>query len=63
LFRASLVSGVGYCARDPKREPLSGSEQRPCWTASPAAAIDGFFDPVVAASDGTPQERGLHEVR
>jgi hypothetical protein len=63
LFRPSLVSGVGYCARDAKRDPLSGSEQRPCWTESPAAAVDGFFDPAATSVELPLFEPGLHEVR
>ena len=61
LFRASFVGGLGYCARDRKREPLSGSEQRSCWTASTATAQDGFFD-VPPLPDTVPLERGLLEV-
>ena len=62
MFRPSLVGGVGYCANDRKREPLNGSEQRSCWTAGATTSLGGFFDaPVV--TDGTPLERGLHEVR
>ena len=37
-FRQSLVGGVGYCALDKKREPLSGAEQRTCWTGAQTAA-------------------------
>ncbi|MDL2334896.1 MAG: hypothetical protein QFC55_02550 [Chloroflexota bacterium] len=63
MFRASLVGGVGYCANDRKREPLSGSEQRPCWAASSATTSDGFFDEKPAADPVTVVlERGLHEV-
>lgn len=62
MFRASLVGGVGYCANDRKREPLSGSEQRPCWAESSATTSDGFFDEKPAADPVTvPLERGLHE--
>jgi hypothetical protein len=39
-FRRSLVGGLGYCALDRRREPLTGEEQRPCWSA-PVAAEDG----------------------
>jgi hypothetical protein len=63
MFRASLVGGVGYCAKDRKRDPLAGSEQRPCWTASHATTSDGFFDETPGADPETvPLERGLHEV-
>jgi hypothetical protein len=37
-FRQSLVGGVGYCALDKKREPLTGAEQRTCWTGESAVA-------------------------
>ncbi len=43
-FRSSLVGGVGYCALDRRREPLTGAEQRPCWTASAEAPTDGLLD-------------------
>lgn len=63
MFRASLIGGVGYCANDRKREPLSGSEQRSCWTALSASTSDGFFDGTPDADPVTiPRERGLHEV-
>jgi hypothetical protein len=38
-FRESLVGGVGYCALDKKREPLTGGEQRTCWTGETASAL------------------------
>jgi hypothetical protein len=64
MFRPSLVGGVGYCANDRRREPLSGSEQRPCWTGDSATTSGGFFDvtPAAATTQVAP-ERGLHEVR
>src|SRR5512132_2943196 len=66
MFRPSLVGGVGYCANDKRREPLSGSEQRPCWTGDTATTSGGIFD-VTSAADAAPPpvvlERGLHEVR
>jgi hypothetical protein len=61
MFRTSLVGGLGYCANDRKREPLNGSEQRSCWTASATATTGGFFDAPLAP-DNLPLERGLHEV-
>ena len=61
MFRPTLVSGVGYCAKDRRREPLNGSEQRSCWTASAAASGDGLFDGAPTA-DAVPLERGLLEV-
>ena len=42
-FRGSVVGGVGYCALDRRREPLTGAEQRDCWTAAAGAAEDGLF--------------------
>jgi hypothetical protein len=44
-FRRSLVGGVGYCALDPRREPLTGEEQRACWsgTANTSPVTDGLF--------------------
>ena len=68
MYRPSFVGGVGYCANDKRREPLSGSEQRPCWTADARAQSGGFFDvtaPGAAAAAAPPQaalERGLHEI-
>ena len=66
-FRSSFVGGVGYCADDKRREPLSGSEQRSCWTSDAASQSGGFFDAaaVVAPEAAPPHgalERGLHEV-
>lgn len=66
MFRPSFVGGVGYCANDKRREPLSGSEQRPCWTGDAAAASGGFFDSTATEPSASPAhgalERGLHEV-
>jgi hypothetical protein len=66
-FRASFVGGVGYCADDKRREPLSGSEQRSCWTSDAASQSGGFFDATAVPPDVTAPhgalERGLHEVR
>jgi hypothetical protein len=61
MFRPSFVGGVGYCANDKRREPLSGSEQRPCWTSNAADAAGGFFD-VAPSAPPAAVERGLHEV-
>ncbi len=44
LFRGSVVGGLGYCALDKRREPLSGAEQRACWTSGSAHLADGLFD-------------------
>ena len=67
MFRPSFVGGVGYCANDKRREPLSGSEQRPCWTSDATSQSGGFFDATTGAQQDTaaPQGalgRGLHEV-
>jgi len=43
-FRRSLVDGLGYCAAGREREPLTGGEQRPCWTSGNDTAGDGLFD-------------------
>ena len=60
-FRSSLVNGLGYCARDRRREPLSGAEQRGCWTAAEAPPPDGLF--VTAAAPGAGgAPRGLVEL-
>ena len=61
MFRASLVGGVGYCARDRRREALTGSEQRACWTGTVATVTDGFFNHPGDVSAGA-IERGLLEV-
>lgn len=62
-FRRAVVSGLGYCARDRRREPLTGAEERPCWTSADAAvAGDGLFDAsLVAVPRSAPVERGLVE--
>ncbi len=61
MFRASLVGGVGYCARDRRREPLAGSEQRACWTGTAATVADGLLNNQPRPSSGL-VERGLLEV-
>ena len=62
-FRRAVVNGLGYCAKDRRHEPLTGAEERPCWSSDDAAgAGDGIFDsslPVVP--NGAPAERGLVE--
>jgi hypothetical protein len=60
MFRSSLVGGLGYCANDRRREPLSGSEQRPCWTGTAATPGEGFFGP---APQVTPAPTHLLEVK
>jgi hypothetical protein len=42
-FRGSVVGGVGFCAIDRRREPLTGAEQRDCWSSSGSAGDDGLF--------------------
>src|SRR6478752_2074300 len=42
-FRGSVVGGLGYCALDKRRSPLTGAEQRACWTDAQLAAVDGLF--------------------
>jgi hypothetical protein len=59
LFRPSFVGGMGYCAKDRRREPLTGSEQRACWTGTATTLGDGFFGTAPVAS----VERGLLEVK
>jgi hypothetical protein len=39
-FRRSLVGGLGYCAVDARREPLTGEERRPCWTGQAETPAD-----------------------
>jgi len=58
MYRASFVGGIGYCARDRRRSPLSGSEQRACWTGPAEVSADGFFSVVPSV----PLEKGLLEV-
>lgn len=59
-FRRSLVNGVGYCAIDKRREPLTGAEQRGCWLGAEPAALDGLF--VAAPAQQAPPSRGLVEL-
>jgi hypothetical protein len=59
MFRPSFVGGMGYCANDRRREPLTGSEQRACWTGTAATPAEGFFGTTPAVS----QEHGLLEVK
>jgi hypothetical protein len=42
-FRAAVVGGMGYCALDRQHSPLSGAEQRECWTAPEAGLSEGLF--------------------
>jgi hypothetical protein len=61
MFRSSFVGGLGYCARDRRREPLTGSEQRACWSDTAATTVEGFFNGPPGVSSGA-IERGLLEV-
>jgi hypothetical protein len=61
MFRASLLGGVGYCALDRRREALSGSERRSCWTATANVASGGFFG-LDQESAEAPLGHGLLEV-
>jgi hypothetical protein len=39
-----VAHGLGFCADDRTRSPLSGDEVRPCWEAAPAlSSVPGFF--------------------
>lgn len=61
-FRRSLVGGMGYCALDAGREPLTGEERRPCWTGQAEAPADGillFVEPLREVR----VERGLLELK
>lgn len=42
-FRQSVVGGVGFCGLDKRREPLTGEEQRACWTGTTATPADSVF--------------------
>ncbi len=39
-FRRALAGDLGYCALDPRREPLTGHELRGCWAPRSATATD-----------------------
>lgn len=54
-FRASLVGDVGYCALDRRREPLSGAEERPCWTGSLEPVIDDLFEAAASRQPPAPE--------
>ena len=53
-FRPAVIGGLGYCALDRSRSPLSGAEQRECWTATLSVADAGFLD---GGDDGFGQQR------
>lgn len=44
-YRPSVAAGIGYCAKDPSREPVPADETRSCWEASAAPTpAPGLFD-------------------
>lgn len=61
-FRRAVVGGLGYCALDGRREPLTGAEQRACWSAVAepvSVGTDGLFAPAApppAAAHGAAAE-------
>jgi hypothetical protein len=61
-FRRSLVGGVGFCALDERREPLSGEEQRPCWSGAQPLGVDGIFTLTEPVTGTVRAERGLRPV-
>jgi hypothetical protein len=60
-FRRSLVGGLGYCALDRRRSPLTGDERRDCWSGAAAELPGGLFAPLVISTPPQP-ERGLSEL-
>jgi hypothetical protein len=52
-FRRSVVGGVGYCALDRQRQPLTGEEQRACWSDAAQPSSEGLF----VTLNGAPIER------
>jgi hypothetical protein len=59
-FRRAVVSGLGYCAIDRRREPLTGAEERACWSSASTPAGDGLFALALAAEPAA-APRGLVE--
>src|SRR5918995_7313805 len=55
-FRGSVVGGVGYCALDRRRDPLTGAEQRDCWTSAAAALEEGLFTTPNGSAGGNAPE-------
>jgi hypothetical protein len=55
-FRQSVVGGIGYCALDRHREPLTGEERRICWSGSDEPPTDSIFD----LPGGAAAKRGLY---
>ena len=62
LIICTVVGGLGYCGLDKKRAPLTGDEQRSCWTGAIDAASDGVFAALSDLAEATrpqdPQPRG-----
>jgi hypothetical protein len=48
-----VVGGLGYCGLDKKREPLTGDEQRACWTGALDGPADGVFAALGDMADAT----------
>jgi len=46
-FRRALTGDLGWCALDPRRQPLSGSELRGCWVERPIVAGASKPPPVI----------------
>jgi hypothetical protein len=57
-----VAAGVGYCAIDRRREPLTGAEQRPCWTSGVGATAEGLFSIVATSAEISAAPRGLLEL-
>jgi hypothetical protein len=52
------VGGLGYCGLDKHRQPLTGEEQRSCWTGPDAGPADGVFAALIESN-----EAGLIDVK
>lgn len=61
-FQTALSADVGWCARDPKRLPLTGFEQRGCWQAraatTPLAPTDADARAAVLAGEPATDDDG-----
>jgi len=54
-FRRAVAGALGYCGRDPRRDPLRGDELRACWEAGDAArAATPAEDGILAARAAPP---------
>lgn len=47
-FRGALAGELGWCALDPRRQPLSGRELRGCWVERPVGAGAHKPPPVIS---------------